>query len=372
MRAWSLLFAVAGLTLVTGVAQAHDFRLALLSLTEVPATPARSAAAPGDEAPAPGATGEITYDVVWRVPLEAADGGIAPIWPEGTRRLEPSSRAREGDSLVVRFRIARAGGLGGGSVRLGGSSPFVNEVLVRYAAGGRVVTGRFPRAGSFVVPEGPATGTGAVALTYVRLGVEHTMSGLDHLAFVLGLVLLALRARTGFRAQLSAILRAVTAFTVAHSLTLAAAALGYTHVPAAPVEATIALSIVFVARELVLRARPAKLTSASPSPPSVAPAAFVFGLLHGLGFAGALSEVGLPAGDIPLALFTFNVGVELGQLAFVAFILLLRRALSPVLAAGVERGAVVGRLSSALTHLPAAAIGTLGAYWLFERVAAFF
>ena len=148
-----------------------------------------------------------------------------------------------------------------------------------------------------------------VARTYTVLGIEHILSGVDHLLFVLALVMLVRGTRR--------LVATITAFTLAHSLTLAAASLGFVSVPGPPVEATIALSIMFVAAEIV-RARQGRPGLTQRYPWLVA---FSFGLLHGLGFAGALAEVGLPPLSIPLALLFFNVGVEIGQLLFVAAVL---------------------------------------------------
>ena len=161
-----------------------------------------------------------------------------------------------------------------------------------------------PQSPQFMVK--PSTGTAEVAWSYLVLGVEHILAGIDHLLFVLALLLIV---RGGKR-----ILLTITAFTVAHSITLVAATLGWVRVPGPPVEAIIALSIVFVAAEIVhgLRGKPG-LTARAPWV-----VAFTFGLLHGFGFAGALAEVGLPEKAIPVALLMFNVGVEIGQLLFVA------------------------------------------------------
>ena len=188
-----------------------------------------------------------------------------------------------------------------------------------------------------------------MAATYLRLGVEHILTGLDHLAFVLALVLLTPAWRR--------LWKTITAFTAAHSLTLALAATGIVRLPPPPVEATIALTIVFVAREVWLaqHGRPGSTASRA------WPVAFAFGLLHGLGFAGALAEVGLPDSDLPLALLTFNLGVELGQLAFVAAVLLLGRALS--------RQAWTQRRWLRLA--PTYAIGALACFWCIDRVARF-
>ena len=182
------------------------------------------------------------------------------------------------------------------------------------------------------------------------LGVEHILGGIDHLLFVLALLLIV---RGGRR-----IVATVTAFTAAHSITLVAATLGWVHVPGPPVEAIIALSIVFVAAEIVhgLRGRPG-LTARAPWV-----VAFSFGLLHGFGFAGALAEVGLPQKAIPIALLTFNVGVEIGQLIFVAAVLLVGAAWQRAAGAAAARGC--------LTLLPYA-IGAVAMFWVVDRITAF-
>jgi hypothetical protein len=180
--------------------------------------------------------------------------------------------------------------------------------------------------------------------------VEHILAGADHLFFVLALVLLVGEPRR--------LVATVTAFTVAHSLTLAAATLGLVRVAAAPVEAVIALSIVFVAGEIVHEARGRRgLTARWPWI-----VAFAFGLLHGLGFAGALREVGLPEQSIPLALLFFNLGVELGQLLFIACTL-------PLVALG-RRAA--RRWPAAAAQAPAYGIGSVAVWWTIERIAACF
>ena len=183
-------------------------------------------------------------------------------------------------------------------------------------------------------------------------GVEHILFGLDHLLFVLALILLAPSRRV--------LLWTITAFTLAHSVTLALATLGVVRVPGPPVEAMIALSILLLAGEIahLERGRPS-LTARWPWL-----VAFSFGLLHGFGFAGALTAVGLPQGDIPLALFAFNAGVELGQLVFIAAVLgalgLVRR---------IELSPVADR--RALRTATYAIWGTLAAFWFFERLAGF-
>jgi hydrogenase/urease accessory protein HupE len=192
-----------------------------------------------------------------------------------------------------------------------------------------------------------------VARTYTIIGIEHILGGFDHLLFVLSLLLLV----DGVRR----LLWTVTAFTVAHSITLAAASLGVLQVPGPPVEACIALSIVFVAAEIVhaRRGRPG-LTQRSPWV-----VAFAFGLLHGLGFASALAQVGLPERQIPTALLFFNLGVEIGQVLFILAVL-------GVLAIGRSTASRVGARWPAWSALFAPyAIGGVASYWLFERLATF-
>jgi hydrogenase/urease accessory protein HupE len=202
------------------------------------------------------------------------------------------------------------------------------------------LTGREPVAQIAVAPMG-----GQVLETYFVLGVEHILAGWDHLLFVIALVLLI--------GEWRRVVWAATAFTLAHSLTLAAASLGFVGVPQRPVEALIALSIVFLAIETL------KADAQNPSLTARYPwvVAFLFGLLHGFGFAGALSAIGLPQDDIVAALLAFNIGVEAGQLLVVAVTLgtiaVLRRfalpAVSPVIRAASY------------------AIGIIGAYWLLDR-----
>ena len=205
----------------------------------------------------------------------------------------------------------------------------------------------------------PTPGVGEVAVSYLRLGVEHILFGFDHLLFVLALVILV---RDWRRVVLT-----VTAFTIAHSLTLAAATLGFVSVPGPPIEAAIALSIVLVAVEIVNERR-GQPSFAARWPWLIA---FCFGLLHGFGFAGALAEVGLPHHAIPVALLFFNLGVEAGQLAFVAVALVAGWALQGAMALRLNPAVVqqtVNRFDAIATY----AIGTVAAYWLIERTSAMF
>ena len=224
--------------------------------------------------------------------------------------------------------------------------------------GGATQTERLsPTKTTFVVQAAP--GAWEVAATYLRLGIEHILFGFDHLLFVLALVILV---RDWRRVALT-----VTAFTVAHSITLAAATLGLVNVPGPPVEAAIALSIVLVAVEIVNARRGMPCLTAR-WPWLVA---FCFGLLHGFGFAGALAEVGLPHHAIPIALLFFNLGVEIGQLVFVAAVL------SVISLLGYAASRLLDRapLQQALDRLDVTvgyAIGIVAAYWLVERTTAFF
>lgn len=204
-----------------------------------------------------------------------------------------------------------------------------------------------PGAPSFVVEASPTAVE--VAATYSTIGVEHIVLGIDHLLFVMALLLVV----QGW----GRLVTTITAFTLVHSVTLVAATLGWVSVAQQPVEAVIALSIVFVAGEIVhVGQGRASVTRRWPWI-----VAFVFGLLHGLGFAGALQEIGLPEQSMPLALLLFNVGVELGQLVFVGAALVTMRLLSrcPV------------RWPLWVKQLPAYGIGTVAVYWVLERTASF-
>jgi hypothetical protein len=286
--------------------------------------------------------------MLWKVPaLGNRRVGIAPDLPVRCAPVGEPTESWPGDAYVERATLACPGGLDGEQVAIRGLSATMLEVLVRITrADGSVQTARLtPSAPMLTVVAAP--GLFGVASTYVRLGFEHILGGIDHLLFVLALFLLVGATRR--------LIATVTAFTVAHSLTLAAATLGFVHVPPRPVEAVIALSIAFVAAEIVhgLGGRPG-LTARRPWV-----VAFTFGLLHGLGFAGALAEVGLPAQAIPTALVCFNVGVELGQLVFIAMLL--------VLAGLVRRIPLPER--GWMAYVPPYAIGAVAAYWTLARLA---
>jgi hydrogenase/urease accessory protein HupE len=287
--------------------------------------------------------------VRWKQPAVRVSGsGLVPVIGERCHAHGEPKTHDEGSGVVTSWPIHCTAELVGQTIRVEGIAASQANVLLRLAlADGRtvrhVLTGDEP---SFVVPA--RQGVLVAMVGYGRLGVEHILTGLDHLLFVLGLVLLV----EGGRRLLST----VTAFTVGHSITLTLAVLGFVHLPQQPIDLGIILSIYVLAIELAKR-RPGKATLLERFPWS---AAGLFGLFHGLGFAGALVQVGLPQGDIPLALFSFNVGIEAGQLAFVGVILVLWRAFRIL---EVRWPAVIG-------YVPAYAMGTLAAFWFFQRLAA--
>ena len=323
-----------------GVASAHEVRPGYLEIAEVE---------PG------------VYDVLWKVPargeLRLALYAHLPADCTGAT----NTGAFVGGAFVSRWRATCTGGLVGRRIAVDGLSATRTDVLVRIAhLGGAVQTTRLtPEAPALEVAAVPTAGE--VARTYFVLGVEHILLGIDHLLFVLGLLLLVGNWRR--------LIVTVTAFTVAHSITLAAATLGLVHVPQAPVEAVIALSVMFVAAEILRTAHGrASLTARTPWL-----VAFVFGLLHGLGFAGALREIGLPQTDIPLALLFFNVGVEIGQLAFIAAVVALLAIVSRLTSKGPDAQAGRTWRAEALVRTPLAyVIGCTAAYWTIERTVGFF
>jgi hydrogenase/urease accessory protein HupE len=302
-----------------------------------------------------------TYGLLFKVPARGDDLRLAIYvrLPEGTRDIGVPRKSFGDGVYVERRTIHLDGGLTGHAVTIEGLSATSTEVLVRIETlAGAIQTERLsPTKIAFIVQATP--GAGEVAATYLGLGVEHILFGFDHLLFVLALVILV---RDWRRVAVT-----VTAFTIAHSITLAAATLGFVHVPGPPVEAAIALSIVLVAVEIV------HVRHGIPSATARLPwlVAFSFGLLHGFGFAGALAEVGLPQHAIPVALLFFNVGVETGQLIFVAAVLssiwLLRHAAAKLWGAGFVTPAY-DRLETTFVY----GIGVVAAYWLVERTAAFF
>ena len=298
------------------------------------------------------------YAVQWKVSIS---GGLASA-------LEP--KVPQGCSLTgdvrtyvvnedVRFQhgtMSCAGGIGGREFKVDGLELTQTDVLLRvdYLDGSASNQRLTPTDPSVVIPERPSALE--VIRTYTVLGIGHILGGVDHLLFVLALLLLV--------RGIGRLVATVTAFTLAHSVTLAAATLGFVHVPAAPVEATIALSILFLASELARQPFASSSADARADLTTRFPwlVAFSFGLLHGFGFAGALSEVGVPQKAVPLALLFFNVGVEIGQLAFIAAVL--------AIGWSVRRAAI--RAPAWWPRAAAYGIGSVAAFWVVQRTAAIF
>lgn len=314
-----------------GLAGAHEARPAYLEINE---------------------TASARYDVIWRTPV--LSGMHLPVvlkLPDAARNVINSAKHELADSLVERRVIEIPGGLADQRVEFPGLQGTITDILVRVQLRDGTQTTTLVRPSQPWVEIAARTGPFAVADAYLLHGIAHILFGYDHLLFVLALLLIVRNLRV--------LVWTITAFTLAHSITLALATLGYVHVPGPPVEATIALSILLLACEIVrIRRGQPSLTRRWPWV-----VAFTFGLLHGFGFAGALAEIGLPKSDIPLALFAFNVGVELGQLVFIAGVLgamaLARRVPLPTV--------ILRHAYPAVTF----GIGTLAAFWFIERVAAF-
>ncbi len=318
------------LLMFTAVTQAHEVRPGYLDLRE---------------------SEPDQFDALWKVP---ASGdlrlGIYPLLPDNCENTSRIVTRSVGGSFTDRWGVSCPGGLEGGTIYIDGLAGTLTDTLVQISLldGTSRVSRLTSASPSFIVPAAPTWQQTAV--TYLGLGVEHILLGIDHLLFVLALLLLV----RGWRQ----VLITITAFTGAHSITLAAATLGWVHVPQSPVEAVIALSIVLVAAEIVHRER-GRSSFAQQWPWAIA---FTFGLLHGFGFAGALNEIGLPQQAIPLALLFFNIGVESGQILFIVAVYLVW-ALSK---------RIVVRLPARITSYgPAYAIGIVAAFWTIERIAGF-
>jgi len=314
-----------GCLLAGGPAGAHPLDPSLLEIREVRGAP---------------------LEVLWRQPgLQPVDAPVRPVLPRRCVQVGRGEARRGEPWSEARWRLDCGGrSLVGERIGVLGLAAAQTDALLRIQlADGRLIQAVLrPDAPMLTVPSG--TSTAQVCRDYLLLGLRHILSGLDHLLFVLGLVLLV-RGR--------GLLWTITAFTLGHSVTLSLAVLGVVRIPPAPVEILIAASIFAVAVELT-RQDAGRAVSPWRSPRTLA---FGFGLLHGLGFAGALAQVGLPAGEIPLALVSFNSGIEVGQLLFVGALLLARSAL----------GARPLPQLAAPARLPAYGIGALAAYWILER-----
>lgn len=292
---------------------------------------------------------------------EVAPGDFVWTWGVGARGRPVSEELalHWPEHCEVREQAMRCGTTGlTGSMSIDGVGAVYSAVILRltwYGGGTQVVTLTKAMPGIRLFSGGKdARGQGEIARAYGLLGIEHILSGWDHLLFVISLLLLV-----GFNKRLVA---TITAFTAAHSLTLAASALGVLTLRPAPVEASIAMSIVLVASECLHR----RQTVARQWPALVA---FLFGLVHGLGFAGALKEIGLPEDHRNIALLTFNLGVEAGQLVVVASIALLVAVLRRVWPDATQSEQTLFG-SGAWRRLVVYGIGAMGAYWTVSRVAA--
>ena len=319
---------LAAMGLMPFVSFAHEARPAYLEIKET---------APGQ------------FSVLWRTPVLA--GMRLPLvlqMPEGVTNVKPPAVEELADSLVERRWIdAGPNGLAGKRIDIPGLQFTITDALVRV----ELLDGRTIQA--IARPSRPWVEIAAsqtrweVMGSYIVEGIRHILFGADHLLFVLGLLLIVGNAWM--------LVKTVTAFTVAHSITLAVATLGYAQAPALPLNAAIALSILFLGPEIVRVWRGE--TSFTIRHPWVV--AFAFGLLHGFGFATAMTSAGLPRQELPLALLSFNIGVELGQLGFVALVLAMARSFR-VLEVRWPRWAQA---------LPGYTVGTLGAFWTIQRVA---
>ncbi len=285
-------------------------------------------------------------DVTWKTPLLRLPGAdLRPTLPTDCSVASPAELSQDSDSVTARWSVdCGPAGLVDRQIGVEGLGASKTDALLHVElADGRVIdTVLRAREPFFTVPD--HEDVLAVARRYVELGVEHIATGYDHLLFVLGLLLLATNVR--------ALVATVTAFTLGHSVTLTLAILGVARVPSAPIEVFIAFSVFLLAVELMRPGTSAGLMRRKPWLMAV-----LFGLLHGLGFAATLREAGLPAGAIPLALFCFNVGIELGQLAFVL----------TVVAFQATANALALRNPRWARTLVVYAMGSLAACWMIER-----
>lgn len=301
--------------------------------------------------------GGNTWQVFWRQPdVAGRPMAIALQLPVSCTGAAPPAPEFDGRAWSSRWVVNCPAGLTGQVIAVPGLDAQTTDVLLRIAPQGEaaIIARLTPELLSFAVPARQTTFE--VMRSYFALGVEHILGGIDHLLFVFALLVLV--------PDLRRLIGAVTAFTVAHSITLAAASLGVLNIPGPPVEAVIALSIVFLAVEIIKREEGVpRLSERRPWLIS-----FPFGLLHGLGFAGALAEIGLPPGDIPAALLSFNLGVEAGQLAFILAVLALAALIGRILSTDlrhIQRPGHVGALVMGY------GIGNVATVWLAQRIAAF-
>lgn len=297
--------------------------------------------------------GENRWRVTWRAPdVNGRPMPINAILPENCSHESLPPPVFDGGAWTTGWMTTCPEGLANGIIEIRGLEATNTDTLVRYELepGRTQVYLLTANETAFTVPADPSAL--GIMTSYVTLGVTHILEGVDHLLFVFALLLLVRGRRR--------LVWAITAFTVAHSISLGAATLGWLHVPSPPVEAVIALSIVFLAYELTIA--PQKRDPITQRFPWVV--SFAFGLIHGLGFAGALREIGLPEADISLALFAFNIGVEIGQLLFIAAILALGKV-------SLQLYPKLKLHGSTLTLMSSYAIGSVATFWVIERVSGF-
>lgn len=327
--AWRFLLIVLWLLPLTHVT-ADEFRPALLVIKE---------AEPG------------SYSMTWKTPLDKGRPiTLQPRLPSALEQVGPAATHRMGQAVIEQTRWrGETGALVGATIEIDGLRSLPVEVIIQIALADGTEHSAILRSASpqWTVPEQATAWT--VAGSYWKIGTIHILEGSDHLLFVLALILIV----PGWWM----LLKTITAFTLAHSITLALATLGLINIPGPPTEAVIALSILFLAVEII-HSREGRVTLTERAPWLVS---LSFGLVHGLGFAGALSEVGLPQSDIPLALLMFNVGVETGQLLFVGVVVAIRE--------------ILNRLpfnwpAESWRVLPYA-IGGTASFWVIERVVNF-
>jgi len=296
-------------------------------------------------------TSADTYAVLWKTPAQAKlRGGILLQWPADCQVLGETLRYESTGSDIERYQIRCPGGLEGRSIAITGAAGALADVLAQLTRldGSISVFHRTPADPALLITAAPSRWQQSA--TYLNIGITHILTGVDHLLFVLGLLLIVQNRWM--------LVKTITGFTIAHSITLAVATLGYASAPIQPLYAAIALSILFLGPEIMRQRRGE--TSLTLRRPWVI--AFSFGLLHGFSFASGLTDLGLARSQIPWALVCFNVGVEIGQLLFVALILLLVRSFR-TLEIQWPRWCLA---------LPAYTIGSLGAYWTIQRTVILF
>lgn len=304
------------------------------------------------------------FEVIWKQPvLDDRRLPLDPILPEGCEVQNAKAPERTATALLQTWQTQCD--LSTGTLSISGLTKTLTDVMVRIKYTNGDVVQRILRPDE---PNMDLAEDTPYLWSYLILGVEHLIGGIDHILFVIGLVL--------YIRGVGALVKTITSFTIAHSITLGLSVTGLVYVPQAPVEAVIALSIVFLARELLLpEEQRSPMTQHRPWL-----MAFGFGLLHGFGFAGALSDIGLPQEQLTLALLLFNIGLELGQLLVVAAVLILAWALGPMLArltdAGNRLDTVLGKpalvnaqANIGLLNFPLAlGMGALASYWTIDRV----